>query len=120
MTHLTDRALNGFTTLEAPERFKSWELSISIDTTDKTNFVLSILIFVEILLPCKMLNNELLIMFSHCYKEHKGDLTDEQSEQRNARRRANYQKKVGDGTIDLQEKKQKLREWHVQHPKNHD
>lgn len=120
MTHLTDRALNGFTTLEAPERFKSWELSISIDTTDKTNFVLSILIFVEILLPCKMLNNEVLIMSSHCCKEHKGDLTDEQSEQRNARRRANYRKKVGDGTIDLEEKKSEIARMARATPKNHE
>ena len=50
-------------------------------------------------------------------EEHKGDLTDEQTEQRNARRRASYRKKVGDGTIDLQEKNQKLQEWRVQHPK---
>ena len=38
-------------------------------------------------------------------------------EQTNARRRASYGKKVGDGVIDLREKNQKLQEWRVQHPK---
>ena len=41
-------------------------------------------------------------------KEHKGDLTNEQIEQRNARRRAIYRKKVGDGVIDLREKKSEV------------
>ena len=36
-------------------------------TTDETNFVLSILIFVDILLASFLLTNEVLIMFSHCY-----------------------------------------------------
>jgi hypothetical protein len=50
-------------------------------------------------------------------KERKRNLrlTDGQREQENAQRRADYQKKMDDGTIDLQQKNQNQREWRMQH-----
>ena len=44
-------------------------------------------------------------------KECKCNLTPDQMEQSNARRRATYRKQVHDGSIDLEEKNKKLGEW---------